>query len=122
MVNTSDQGSSRSSTWSGEGSCCGSGMASPQYPVEGSPAEGGLDLVRQRRDLKVLFLGSGWVAVETLVEAVAQLRPIRECEARAVGCRVLAEAGPAHDGRVPRHEAVCDRVEVRTQHGGNLRC
>ena len=44
----------------------------PQHLVEGGPAKVGLDLVRQRRNLKIPLVGSRRVAVEPLVETIAQ--------------------------------------------------
>ena len=75
----------------------------PQHLVEGGPAKGGLYLVRQRGNLKIPLIGSRKVAVEPLVEAVAQPRPVGESRTRtrAGRCSVLAEAGPDHDGGVP---------------------
>ena len=94
----------------------------PQHLVEGGPAKVGLDLVRQRRNLKIPLVGSRRVAVEPLVETIAQQGPVGEFRVRAGRRGVLAEAGSDHDGGVPRQEAVRDRVQVRTKLVRNLRC
>ena len=70
----------------------------PKHLVESGPAKGCLDVVRQRRNLKVPLVGFRRVAVETLVEAIAQPGPVGESRVRSGRCGVLAEAGSDHDG------------------------
>ena len=93
-----------------------------QHLIEGGPAEGGFDLVRERGDLEVPVGGPRGAAVEAGVEAVAKLGPIGECRARRGRCGVFAEACSDHHCGMAGQESVGDRVQVRTQLLVDLKC